>query len=235
MNKNIVRIFIYLGVIILFVGMIALFPEIFSSHELLFQIIAVVLSVLFTAVVTNTLLTAQSQSEEDKEKNIKIHEGNIRAYSSFTKHMWKVIDDEKITENEIIGLRTFFFDNLIFHLDKSQLSNIQIALKQLYSGLLDLDEKGSVTKRAAQRDLYIKFATQVANCLKDAINPNKIDERKLWQKLSKTKEKEIPDVDIKDLFGSFSSVASFFPGIEETTAEAETTKTEQIDNTAPAV
>ena len=235
MNKNIVRIFIYLGVIILFVGMIALFPAIFSSHELLFQIIAVVLSVLFTAVVTNTLLTAQSQSEEDKEKNIKIHEGNIRAYSSFTKHMWKVIDDEKITENEIIGLRTFFFDNLIFHLDKSQLSNIQIALKQLYSGLLDLDEKGSVTKKAAQRDLYIKFATQVANCLKDAINPNKIDERKSWQKLSKTKEKEIPDVDIKDLFGSFSSVASFFPGIEETTAEAETTKTEQIDNTAPAV
>ena len=234
MNKNTIRIFCYLGIIILFVGVIALFPAIFSSHELLFQIIAVVLSVLFTAVVTNTLLTAQSQSEEDKEKNIKIHEGNLRAYSSFTKHMWKVIDDERITDEEIINLRTFFFDNLIFHLDKSQLYSIQTALKQLYDDLLKLDEKGSGTKKAAQRDLYIKFSTQVANCLKDAINPNKEEEKIPWyKKLFKSKEEKIPDVDIKNLFGLFSSVASFFPGIEETVSVDEEANPEIVDSNMP--
>lgn len=214
MDKNIIRIFCYLGIIILFVGMIALFPAIFSSHELLFQIVAVVLSVLFTAVVTNTLLTAQSQSEEDKEKNIKIHENRISAYSFFTEHMWKVIDDERITEDEIVGLRTIFFDNLIFHLDKSQLSSINSAISQLYKDLLELDDKGSGTKEAGQRDLYINFCTKVANCLKQAVNPDEPNENK-WQPLMKKKKTIIPSVDIKELFGSFSSIASFFPEKDE--------------------
>ena len=70
--STVARTSFYLVAIILIVGGIAILPHIFSSHELIFQIIAVVLSVLFTAVVTNTLLTAQSDSEENKEKNVRL-------------------------------------------------------------------------------------------------------------------------------------------------------------------
>lgn len=218
MDKNILRILIYLGIIILFVGTIAIFPKIFSSHELLFQVIAVVLSVLFTAVVTNTLLTAQSKAEESKEKSIKNHESRIKAYSRFTKKMWGVLDDEIITEDEIFRLRTELFDNLIFHLDRKQLAVFTRAIGQLYDNLSIAESNGSKTKQEAQRDHYIQFSTTVADCLKDYVNPEENDSkpRSIIKRIIRIilppkEEVENEPVNTKTLWLSFSNIASFFP------------------------
>lgn len=218
MDKNIVRIIVYLGIIIIFVGAIAIFPEIFSSHELLFQVIAVVLSVLFTAVVTNTLLTAQSKAEESKEKSIKNHESRIKAYSRFTKKMWGVLDDEMITEDEIFGLRAELFDNLIFHLDRKQLAVFTKAMGQLYGSLSVAESNGSKTKQEAQRDLYIQFSTTVADCLKNSVNPEENDgkPKSFIRRIFPAKKEVVNEqVDTKKLWLSFSNIASFFPNKQE--------------------
>ena len=74
---NTLRLILILFGVILFVAVFALIPKIFSSHDMLYQTIAVVLSVVFTAIVTNQLLTGQSSKEEAREKNIKVHDMQV--------------------------------------------------------------------------------------------------------------------------------------------------------------
>ena len=51
--KDTARLLIFLAVAIFIIGVFAILPKIFSAQDMLFQTIAVVLSVVFTAVVTN--------------------------------------------------------------------------------------------------------------------------------------------------------------------------------------
>lgn len=195
--RTIIKLCIYLAIIIVIVGIFALLPKIFSSHEMLFQIIAVVLSVLFTAVVTNSLLTAQSQSEENKEKNIKIHENRIKAYSSFMQKMWGVLDDDTILKDEINSLRADLLDNLIFYLDNNQLKVILAALDDLYKGVNE-DKPDDSKKRE-----YIKFATIVADNLKVAVSTSTQENKKTDTEL------------ILKLWTVFSNIENLFPDKEE--------------------
>ena len=200
MNKSartIIKLCIYLAIIIVIVGIFALLPKIFSSHEMLFQIIAVVLSVLFTAVVTNSLLTAQSESEENKEKNIKIHESRIKAYSSFMQKLWGVLDDDTILKEEINGVRADLLDNLIFYLDNTQLHVISDALDNLYKGV-----NGDRTDDSKKFE-YIKFATVVADNLKEAVRS------------SVQENKETDSELVLKLWKGFSAVENQFPDKEE--------------------
>jgi hypothetical protein len=196
-TRTIIKLCIYLAIIIVIVGIFALLPKIFSSHEMLFQIIAVVLSVLFTAVVTNSLLTAQSESEENKEKNIKIHENRIKAYSSFMQKMWGVLDDDTILKEEINSLRADLLDNLIFYLDNSQLQVILEALEELYKGV-----NGDKPSDSKKRE-YIKFATIVADNLKEAVSTS-------VQETKKTDNEQI-----LKLWTIFSNIENQFPDKEE--------------------
>lgn len=196
-TRTIIKLCIYLAIIIVIVGIFALLPKIFSSHEMLFQIIAVVLSVLFTAVVTNSLLTAQSESEENKEKNIKIHENRIKAYSSFMQKMWGVLDDDTILKEEINSLRADLLDNLIFYLDNSQLQVILEALEELYQGV-----NGDKPSDSKKRE-YIKFATIVADNLKEAVST------------SVPETKKTDNEQILKLWIIFSNIENQFPDKEE--------------------
>ena len=196
-TRTIIKLCIYLAIIIVIVGIFALLPKIFSSHEMLFQIIAVVLSVLFTAVVTNSLLTAQSESEENKEKNIKIHENRIKAYSAFMQKMWGVLDDDTIFKEEINSLRADLLDNLIFYLDNSQLQVMLKALQELYDRMNE-DKPDESKKRE-----YIKFATIVADNLKEAVSASSQENKKTDTEL------------ILNLWTVFSNIENQFPDKEE--------------------
>ncbi len=130
-SLNTVRILIYLAIVIVIVGLFAILPKIFSAQDMLFQTIAVVLSVVFTAVVTNQLLTGQSNNEEAREKNIKVYENKISVYADFISKMWAIMNDNKVEPEEIIALRSEIFNKLIFYLSDEQVDAISNALSQL--------------------------------------------------------------------------------------------------------
>lgn len=141
-SLNTVRILIYLAIVIVIVGLFAILPKIFSAQDMLFQTIAVVLSVVFTAVVTNQLLTGQSNNEEAREKNIKVYENKISVYADFISKMWAVMNDNKVEPEEIIALRSEIFNKLIFYLDNTQIDAISSELGKLKLDLSDQDYVG---------------------------------------------------------------------------------------------
>ncbi len=129
--KDTARLLIYLAVAIFIIGVFAILPKIFSAQDMLFQTIAVVLSVVFTAVVTNQLLTGQSNNEESRERNIKVYENKISVYAEFVSKMWSIMNDGKVEPEEIIALRSEIFNKLIFYLDDSQIKTISEELEKL--------------------------------------------------------------------------------------------------------
>lgn len=129
--KDTARLLIYLAIAIFIIGIFAILPKIFSAQDMLFQTIAVVLSVVFTAVVTNQLLTGQSNNEESRERNIKVYENKISVYAEFVSRMWSIMNDDKVDPEEIIALRSEIFNKLIFYLDDSQIKALSEELERL--------------------------------------------------------------------------------------------------------
>ena len=85
------------------------------------QLLAIIASAFLgagaTAWITNTLLKNQQESEEAKEKNIKVFENKIQVYSEFISKMWKTLEDDVVTDEEIRGIRLDIFNKLIFYYD----------------------------------------------------------------------------------------------------------------------
>ena len=191
---NTLRLILILFGVILFVAVFALIPKIFSSHDMLYQTIAVVLSVVFTAIVTNQLLTGQSSNEEAREKNIKVHENKIAVYADFVSKMWATMNDGQVEPNEIVSIRSEVFNKLIFYLNDPQVKAISSALGQL--------------KEDSAEQEYIGVFQEITKTLRDDIMENASksegnDILKLWNRFNEllpkpSGEMPIPTVEAID-------------------------------------
>jgi hypothetical protein len=117
--KNIIPTILLGGGFVFSIGAICYF--VFHKPDFWSQLLAIIASAFLgagaTAWITNTLLKNQQESEEEKEKNIKIFENKIQVYSEFISKMWKTLEDDIITEEEIRGIRHDIFNKLIFYYD----------------------------------------------------------------------------------------------------------------------
>lgn len=120
-REKITRVYsVLLGVGIL-AAIVAICFFVFHVPDFWSQLLAITASAFLgagaTAWITNTLLKNQQISEEDKEKNIKVFENKIQVYSEFISRMWKTLEDDVITDEEIRGIRLDIFNKLIFYFD----------------------------------------------------------------------------------------------------------------------
>ena len=192
--SNSALMFSTLLVVILFVGIIAVFPNLFSLHEMLFQIIAVLLAVWCTAVVTNQLLTGQSSKEEAREKNIKVHENKIAVYADFVSKMWATLNDGQVEPDEMVSVRAEVFNRLIFYLKDLQVREISASFEKL--------EKDS------SPDMYVEVFQEITKVLRNDVlerdSESKTgDIQTLWNRFNKflpepVEETPAPAIEVKE-------------------------------------
>ena len=130
--SKILWISVYLVIVIFVVAIFAVLSKIFSSQELLIQIMAVVLSVVFTAVVTNTLLTGQTEQEEAKDKSSKVFEKKLSIYQEFLSKLCDVVKDGVITKQEAVELE-FATSYLAMHMNSEDVEALITEIK----GIID--------------------------------------------------------------------------------------------------
>ena len=193
-SGNTIRLIVYLLIVVLVVGIIALIPKIFSSHDMLYQTIAVVFSVLFTAIVTNQLLTGQSSNEEAREKNIKVHENKIAVYADFVSKMWATMNDGQVEPSEIVSIRSEVFNKLIFYLNDAQVKAISAAL-------------GNLSEDSSDQE-YINVFQEITKVLRNDIMDSASESKDndiltLWNRFNEllpkpTEETPAPVVEAKD-------------------------------------
>ena len=204
--KRYSTLFFLLGVTIVAVGAFSVLSQVFTGHDLLFQILAVVLSVIFTAIVTSTLLSGQTDKEEEREKSIKVYENKIAAFSQFISTMWAIQDTkdgESIKPAQIYKLRTEAFDKIIFYLDSEQMKSIAGIFREFK---FDSDET-----------LYTKAFSKVTKILRENLMKDVTCEN-----------------DIAELWGSFNSMAQAVNDVCEESDECECEEPETSSQSAQA-
>ncbi|MBQ9638841.1 MAG: hypothetical protein IJV22_04725 [Bacteroidales bacterium] len=110
-------------VLVLVMGFLALTNAIgiWRIPELWSQIFAACTGAIVVAVVTMVLMHGQRATEEAKEKSIKIYESKVAVYSRFVTKMYKLLEDDQVSCDDFLALRTEIFSSLIFYLDDSHL------------------------------------------------------------------------------------------------------------------
>lgn len=130
--------------------------------------------------MTRRLLDKQQESEEEKEKNVQIHQNMVEVYSEFIREIWnKDPESEPKVEAAFIAIRRLIFNKLIFYLDKDELTE-----------LIDLFNKEKLPKDRIQ--LYSKITDIVRRGIdkKHRTTENVVDSysvplKELWNAISK--------------------------------------------------
>ena len=237
-NSSIWMVLVLVVIAFFAVICITLPPHIYDKNQFIFQIIAVFLSVLFTAIVTNTLLSYQSRSEEDKDKNVKIHENKVKAYSSFMKTLWSVLDDGKITSEEIKKIRSKLFEHIFFYLDNKGLVSIEESISTFKERVSDAPLEAIDSSKGT--GFYRDFATSIASCLKNDIIDEEEDTIGLLKPSLRRKSKS-PEPDMDEMWRSLELISCKYPSqtdlVKEEGLRVETPQisTNQTDGVQPKV
>lgn len=140
------------------------------------QLLAIIASAFLgagaTAWITNTLLKNQQESEEAKEKNIKVYENKIQVYSEFISKMWKTLEDNVITDEEIRGIRSDIFNKLIFYLKKDDIIKLAEKVRSIKSSESFNDGEDKAIDKAKKTTGIIECFSEITELLRADVNNN---------------------------------------------------------------
>lgn len=200
------------------IGLVAIVLGLFSSHDMLFQSVAVLLSVMVTAIVTGALLERQTSGEEKREMNIKIYENKIAVYSKFITKMWGVLADNRpVSTEQMMALRKELFNQLVFYVDDTLIDKIAAQFEPLAN-----IENAEINNNAA----YRKAFAAITAILHDDIAPKTADKNRDVSKEEYTKR-------VSHLWSSFGSSDEESPvteiTVEQTAVSALVTDTTDVN------
>ena len=200
------------------IGLVAIVLGLFSSHDMLFQSVAVLLSVMVTAIVTGALLERQTSGEEKREMNIKIYENKIAVYSKFITKMWGVLADNRpVSTEQMMALRKELFNQLVFYVDDTLIDKISEEFEPLAN--IGYNEKDN-------NFAYRKAFAAIMAILHDDIAPKTTDKNRDVSKEEYTKR-------VCRLWSSFGSSDEDSPvteiAVEQTSVPAPATDTTDVN------
>ncbi len=177
--SNIASIFLSLGII---TAILAICFFVFHLPDFWSQLLAIITSAFLgvgaTAFITNTLLKNQQESEEAKEKNIKVYENKIQVYSEFISKMWKTLEDDEITDEEIRGIRSDIFNKLIFYLKKDDIIKLGKKVRSIKSSENFYDAEKDPKNKAKKTAGIIDCFSEITELLRADVNNNAQTEAK---------------------------------------------------------
>ena len=170
-NKTFNYILIVLIVIILFTAVASYFYY-KSDNAVGPNLITAFVGVVLSALVTLVLLNGQTKDEEEKEKNIKVYENKIQVYSEFISKMWKTLEDDVITDEEIRGIRSDIFNKLIFYLKKDDIIKLSEKVRSIKSSESFNDGEGKAKDKAKKTTSIIECFSEITDLLRADVNNN---------------------------------------------------------------
>lgn len=84
---------------------IAVAFRLFSEADLWFQMFSAILGVIITVIITNLLLSSQSRSDIERERNSEIFREKLRIYQDFLQALYQVLKEEAVTPEEVMRLQ----------------------------------------------------------------------------------------------------------------------------------
>ena len=188
------------GGIIIMLGMliaiIALCLFVFEIPGFWAQLLAIIASAFLgagaTSWMTSRLLDRQQAAEEEKEKNIQIHQSKIASYTNFIGQMYSILNKESIVSEDISNLRLAIFKDLVFYIEPETMVSITDVLKDVEKEKIiengdELVKRFSIITKALRHELFDYESDKLNNSLE-----------RMWQSLDPEKYFLQTEQSIKD-------------------------------------
>lgn len=108
----------------------AVFFRVFTVYELPGQLLAAIIGVVITAVITQILLKGQGNQEMLQSRNAKIFEEKLTIYKEFLQKLCDVVKDQHIDEAEEIELQ-FQVANIAMHTSTESIESISEKVRDI--------------------------------------------------------------------------------------------------------
>ena len=184
-------------VILIIFGLVILSSFIYVSHLLITSKTSPtftglsdgIMGTILTIFITFLLLRGQTQTEEDKEKNVEVFKGKVKAYTKFIKVLWDKYENEneyeygkekRITSEEYREIKKEFFQSVFIYLEdpnsnvKKNKSNKKkiISVNDMVQNLIELGGFLDMNLKVAEDEIRVKVRTyilEIINFLKSQI------------------------------------------------------------------
>ena len=107
---------------------------------------------IFTAIITAFLLLGQSETEEDKERNVKVFEKKSELFNNFIEELWKVWEDRNITLEELSHLLKLVSKDIIPYTKPESAKSILNSLNTIASEVNT--QENTANKKHMQSHIY---------------------------------------------------------------------------------
>ena len=107
---------------------------------------------IFTAIITVFLLLGQTETEEDKERNVKVFEKKSELFNNFIEELWKVWEDRNITLEELSHLLKLVSKDIIPYTKPESAKSILNSLNAIASEVNT--QENTANKKHIQNHLY---------------------------------------------------------------------------------
>lgn len=107
---------------------------------------------IFTAIITVFLLLGQTETEEDKERNVKVFEKKSELFNNFIEELWKVWEDRNITLEELSHLLKLVSKDIIPYTKPESAKSILNSLNAIASEVNT--QENTANKKHMQTHLY---------------------------------------------------------------------------------
>ena len=107
---------------------------------------------IFTAIITVFLLLGQTETEEDKERNVKVFEKKSELFNNFIEELWKVWEDRNITLEELSHLLKLVSKDIIPYTKPESAKSILNSLNTIASEVNT--QENTANKKHMQSHIY---------------------------------------------------------------------------------
>ena len=107
---------------------------------------------IFTAIITVFLLLGQTETEEDKERNVKVFEKKSELFNNFIEELWKVWEDRNITLEELSHLLKLVSKDIIPYTKPESAKSILNSLNAIASEVNT--QENTANKKHMQTHIY---------------------------------------------------------------------------------
>jgi hypothetical protein len=107
---------------------------------------------IFTAIITVFLLLGQTETEEDKERNVKVFEKKSELFNNFIEELWKVWEDRNITLEELSHLLKLVSKDIIPYTKPESSKSILNSLNAIASEVNT--QENTANKKHIQPHIY---------------------------------------------------------------------------------
>ena len=140
---------------------------------------------IFTAIITVFLLLGQTETEEDKERNVKVFEKKSELFNNFIEELWKVWEDRNITLEELSHLLKLVSKDIIPYTKPESAKSILNSLNAIASEVNT--QENTANKKHIQNHLYA-----IINTLSEEIGLGGTIRQDIATEMNKLEESILP-------------------------------------------